>query len=79
LPRGRKFQDVRELKRLLLADEAAIARSFLRQLVVFATGAPAQFRDRPEIERILARAASSGYGVRSLLHELITSELFRSK
>jgi len=79
LPDGRKFQDVRELKRLLLADERQIARNLVGQLVVFATGAPVQFGDRPKVEAILDRAAAKNYGVKSLIQLIIESELFRNK
>ncbi len=79
LPDGQKFQDVRELKRLLLKDERQIARNLTTQLIVFATGAPVQFSDRPKVEAILDLAASKGYGVKSLIQLLIESELFRNK
>jgi len=79
LPDGRKFRDIREFKELLLADEKQLARNLARQLTVYATGAPVRFSDREEIEAILQRAASSHYGVRSLIHELVQSELFRNK
>src|SRR6266571_2996925 len=79
LPDGRKFRDVRELKQLLLSDERQLARNLAKQLTVYATGAPIRFADREPIERILERAGSSHYGVRSLVHEVVQSELFRSK
>jgi hypothetical protein len=79
LPDGQKFQDVRELKRLLLKDERQIARNLTNQLIVFATGASVQFSDRPKVEAILDRAASKGYGVKTLMQLLIESEMFQSK
>lgn len=79
LPDGRAFDDVRGLKRHLLADEAQIARNLVRQLAVYATGAPVRFSDRPEIEKILSAAKAQGYGVRSLVHALVASELFQTK
>jgi hypothetical protein len=79
LPDGRQFHDIRELKRLLLRDEAGIARNLARQLVVYATGAPVRFSDRPEIEKILESARRSDYGVRSLVHGIIESDLFLNK
>jgi hypothetical protein len=79
LPDGRKFRDIHELKQLLLANEKQIARNLARQLAVYATGAPVRFADREPIEQILERASSSHYGVRSLIHELVQSELFRKK
>jgi mono/diheme cytochrome c family protein len=79
LPDGRKFADVRDLKRLLLADEPQVARNLVRQLAVYATGAPIRFSDRPEIETILERTRADQYGVRSLIRELVQSRLFREK
>src|SRR5258708_4458374 len=46
---GRRFQDVRELKQLLVQDDAQLASNLTRQLVGYATGAPIQFSDRPQI------------------------------
>jgi hypothetical protein len=79
LPDGRKFADVRELKKLLLADERMIARNLIHQFAVYATGAPVGFSDRAKMEQVLDRAASSHYGVRTLVRELVLSELFLNK
>jgi hypothetical protein len=79
LPDGRAFKDVRELKKLLAEDEASVARNLARQLTVFATGAPVRFFDRGEVEQILAATKDNKYGVRSIVHALVQSELFRNK
>jgi hypothetical protein len=79
LPDGRPFQEIREFKRLVRADEAALARNFTRQLLLFATGAPGHFSDRAEVERILAETRGDGYGLRSLVHAVVQSRLFREK
>ena len=79
LPDGRQFHDIQELKELLVADEKQLARNVVRQLSVYATGSPIHFSDRGEIEQILERASSSHYGVRSLIHELVQSEMFLNK
>jgi hypothetical protein len=79
LPDGRPFRDVREFKRLLLTDERAIARSLARQLVTYATGHPVRFSERGRLEQILERASDDAWGVRSLVHEVIQSDLFQSK
>ncbi len=79
LPDGRTFQDARELKARLLEDPAPIARNLARQLAVYATGAPVRFSDREQIERILQRTKATDYGVRSMVRELVQSELFQTK
>jgi hypothetical protein len=79
IPGGQAFKDVRDLKRLLVQDEVPIARNLARQLTVFATGAPVRFSDRDQIEQVLQAAKPRQYGVRSLVHEIVQSELFRSK
>jgi len=79
LPDGRPFRDIRDFKLLVRQDEAALARNFARQLLLFATGAPAHFSDRPEVERILAETRGDSHGLRSLVHAVVQSRLFREK
>jgi hypothetical protein len=79
LPDGRPFRDVRGLKKLLVEDEVPIARNLVRQLTIFATGAPVRFSDRDEVEKILDAAKAGRYGVRTLVHAVVQSELFRNK
>jgi hypothetical protein len=76
---GRAFRDVNDLKRLLLKDDRAIARNLARQLVVYGTGAPVRFGDRARLEALLDRAAARRFGVRTLVLELVESDLFRTK
>jgi hypothetical protein len=79
LPDGETFADVVELKRCLLNDQEQLARNLAQQLTVYATGAPIRFSDRPKIAKILANTRSTGYGVRSLILELVQSDLFLDK
>ncbi|MBC8002210.1 MAG: DUF1592 domain-containing protein, partial [Opitutaceae bacterium] len=79
LPDGRKFRNIADFKQLLLNDEKQIARNLARQLTTYSTGAAVGFGDREKVERILQNASASHYGVRSLLHEVVQSDLFLSK
>jgi hypothetical protein len=79
LPDGEHFSDIREFKVCLLKDEEQLARNFVQQLVIYATGAPIGYSDRPRIERMLAKTREKGYGVRSIIHELVQSDLFLNK
>jgi hypothetical protein len=79
LPDGRTFQNIRQLKHCLAQEEEQLARNLARQLTVYATGAPIRFADRPAIERLVQRSRAHGFGVRSLIHELVQSDLFLNK
>ncbi len=76
---GRAFAHIEKLKRLLLEDERQLARNFVGQLVIYATGAPAGYADRAAIEEILNRTEAGHYGLRSLIHEVVQSPLFQEK
>ena len=76
---GKKFKDIREFKKIVAADERQLARNIIGQLTVYATGAPVGFADRPKIEAILDQAKEGPYGVRNLIHGLVSSELFLNK
>jgi hypothetical protein len=76
---GRKFTNIRELKKMLLEDERAVARNLVERFVVYSTGAPITFSDRAVVESILDGCAQREYGVRSLIHGVVQSELFRIK
>lgn len=76
---GDKFKDIEEFKKLLLKDPDAIARNVTEKLVTYATGAPVSFSDRNEVSKIISRVKSKDYGFRSLIHEIVKSQLFARK
>lgn len=79
LPDGRAFSDIDELKKLLLANPEQIARCVTEKLVTYSTGQPVGFSDRRAVNRILAEAKASDYGLRSLVHAVAVSDLFQKK
>lgn len=74
-----QFKNIMELKRLLLSQQRQLARNLVHRFVVYATGAPISFADRAEVERILDHAQASEYGVRTLIHHVVQSQLFQHK
>ncbi len=76
---GRKFADVNGLRALLLQNEDALARNIARQLLIYATGTGIHFTDRPAIEAIIVKTRPDKHGLRSLVQEVVASELFRTK
>ena len=79
LPDGREFQEINGFRRLLKTREEEIAENLLKQLIVYATGEPAGFVERPMLEEMLGNLSKKQYGIRSMIHELVQSQLFRKK
>ena len=78
-PDGKKFTDIRDLRAMLAADPAQLAGGVARHLVTYATGAAATPVDDPAIEAIVKAAASSDYGLRSIVHAVVQSDAFGCK
>jgi hypothetical protein len=79
LPGGRKFHNIDEFKQLLMQDKEQIARALTERLVTYATGAIVAPADRPEIESLVQSLRANDYGMRSLVHAVVQSKLFRTK
>ncbi len=76
---GRKFADIAEFKAILLAEPEPVARCLTEKLVTYATGHPVGFSDHQAIDQILEQTKGSNYGLRSLVHAVVASELFKQK
>jgi hypothetical protein len=79
MPDGRTFADIREYKRLLLSDTIALPRSLARLLLTYSLGRQLSFSDRPEVERIVESVKTNDYGLRSMVHEIVQSNMFRQR
>ncbi len=79
MPDGRTIADVDALRDLLVADPERLARAFTNHLITYATGAEISFADRAAVDAILRAAKAKQYGIRTLVHEIIQSALFRTK
>jgi hypothetical protein len=79
LPDGREFGDFDEFRELVAARPEPIARNFAEKLIVYGTGAPIAFADRAVVADLVERTADRGYGLRSLLHQVVASPIFLSK
>jgi len=79
MPDGRAFKDVDELRSLLAAEPERLARAFVGHVITYATGAEVSFADRAVVDEILKKTQAKNYGLRSIVQEVIQSELFRTK
>jgi hypothetical protein len=76
---GAKFENIDQFKKLLLRDPDQLARALATKLLTYATGGAPEPADRPQIDAIVASLRDKNYGLRSLVHEVVQSELFRRK
>ena len=76
---GNPFADIRDFKRLMLMEEEQIVRCLTERLITYATGSGVGFTDRDEVEQIVKKVKSQDSGLRTLIHEVVASELFLKK
>ena len=76
---GDKFSGIDEFKTLLLKQRDQLAKNFISQLVVYSTGGEIQFSDREHIDAIVKKTKQQDYPVRSIIYEIVLSDLFRNK
>lgn len=78
-PDGMAFRNVGDLRKLLASNPRQLALGLTRHLITYATGTPPTGVDEPAIEAIVQKTAADDYPVRSLIHALVQSEVFRNK
>jgi hypothetical protein len=76
---GERFENIDQFKQLLLRDKPQLARALTTKLVTYSTGRAPQASDRDAVETIVARIGPKNYQLRSLIHEIVQSEMFRNK
>ena len=79
-PAGDAFAGIADYKDLMLRNDVEqMARHLASQFLVYSTGAEIEFADRDAVETVVARLDDRGYPVRSMIHEVVQSDLFRSR
>ncbi|MBS0265445.1 MAG: DUF1592 domain-containing protein [Planctomycetes bacterium] len=76
---GRAFRDIREFQSLVVADVDRLLKNMAERFAVYALGRGLLFSDRDAIEALVTRTKQRGGGLRTLLHELVQSELFQKR
>ena len=79
LPDGRPFKNITEFQALVAPDTDRLLRNLARQFAIYGTGRGLSFSDRDPIAAIVAKSTAQGGGIRTLIHELVQSELFQTK
>ena len=78
-PKGDAFSGIAEYKQLLSRELDQVARHLTSQLLVFSTGADVEFVDRDTVEAIVDAGRVEGHPVRSIIHQVAQSDLFRRR
>ncbi len=80
LPSGETFQDFRELKQVLVQHRTDLfARNLIEKLLAYTTGRHMERIDQYEVDDILQRVKTSNYGLKTMITEVLTSKIFRSR
>jgi len=78
-PDGSAFANVNDLRKKLAENPKQLARGVTRHLITYATGTVPTQLDQQAIDRIVSSTAKDDYGLRSLIHALVQSEVFTWK
>jgi hypothetical protein len=76
LPTGETFDDIGELKQLLLNQKDQFTRCLTEKTLTYALGREIGFQDRPGIESIAHELATRGYGLQDLVELIVASDVF---
>lgn len=79
LPGGEAFADINEFRERMKPYEEQIARNLLEQFIIYGTGTPVGLADESTVSDMMERLRKSQYGTRSMIHEVVQSNLFRKK
>jgi len=79
MPDGQPFEDVIGMKRVLLDDLELVTRSLTTKLLTYASRRTLGAADRGEVDRIVSAVAARGYGLRTLVLEVVTSRIFTNR
>ncbi|MCH5374957.1 MAG: DUF1585 domain-containing protein [Planctomycetes bacterium] len=76
LPRLGKFEGFREFRDLLHEQEDLVFSNMVRQLATFALGRSMDFTDDENLQQIVAKTKADGGGLKTMIRELVASDVF---
>ncbi len=79
LPDSRKFNSPEEFKQLLAQDIHRFAEAFIEQLATYALRRVMTIDDRDQIKAIVAASKKDDFRIRTVIENLVTSELFQKR
>jgi hypothetical protein len=79
LPGGKHFSSPKELKRIIAAKEAQLARNLTEKLLAYALCRQLEGYDEIVVDRLMETIAKDGYGMQTLIAEIVTSYPFTQR
>ena len=80
LPSGERYEDFASYKQVLAQHRRELfVRNLIEKLLTYSTGRHMERNDQFEIDEILARVESADEGLKTMVLEVLTSEIFRSR
>ena len=79
LANGREVKNLVEYKAMLAEREPQIVKCLTEKMLTYATGRLLESDDRGEVDQICLELANDGSRLRSLVHLVVQSEIFRTK
>ena len=76
---GKAFSGIRQYRDLLIDRREDIIRHFITMLIVYATGGEITFADRAEVDKIFREMREQDFPVRSIIHSVVQSRMFRHR
>lgn len=76
---GESFAGIREFKQLLLKRKLDVYQSVIGNLLTYATGHAIELADQEQVRELARQAADANCGLRTVIHSIVQSDLFRSK
>ena len=80
LPSGESFANFTEFRTVLTETRSEpFVRNLIKQVLTYSTGRHMETVDEYEIDEIFSRVQADNNGLRTLVMECLTSEIFRSR
>ncbi len=79
LPGGKRFSSPRELKAIIAAREAELARNLTERLLAYALCRQLEGYDEIVVDRLMETIAKDGYRLQTLISEIVTSYPFTQR
>ena len=77
LPDGTSFENISDLKEILMNRKTQFARCLTEKMLIYALGRGLEYYDRPTIERIVTELETNDYKFSVLITEIVKSDPFR--